>query len=120
MEFMALILCLILAFWVWREVWQQPHGDLFWPHVAPHDSWEWTAQGHVQPGVLSVVWDAQSFMLLKFQPAQSNEFGHLGLVSLVKRMTFRKTFWLWASQKAQPTKWEDFRRAVYASDRVVG
>jgi hypothetical protein len=115
MEIMTLILCLILALWVWREVRHHHHGDLFGPLVAPLGLWEWVAQGHTQAGELSVAWDAQSFMLLKFQPAQPNEFGHLGLVSLVKRMTPRKSFWLWASQKAQPTKWEDFRRAVYAS-----
>ena len=120
MEIMTLILCLLLALWVWREVRHQPHGDLFGPLMAPHGLWEWMAQGHAQAGVLSVAWDVQSFILLKFQPVHPNEVDHFGSRSLVKRRRLRPTVWIWASQKAEPTKWEDFRRAVYASERVVG
>lgn len=120
MEIMTLILCFIMSLWVWREVRRQPHGDLFGPLMAPHGLWEWMAQGHTQPGVLSVAWDAQSFMLLKFQPVQPHEIDHVGSGYFVKRKTLRQKVWIWASQKSEPTKWEDFRRAVYASERVVG
>lgn len=119
-EIMTLIQCLILALWVWREVRCQPHGDLIGPLMAPHGSWEWAAQGLTKSGVLSVAWDAQSFILLKFQPVQPHEIGHWGSGYLANRNTFCSTVWIWASQKAEPTKWEDFRRAVYASERVVG
>jgi len=117
MEIMTLILCLILALWVWREVRYRPHGDLFGPLMAPLGLWEWVAQGHTQAGELSVAWDAQSFILLKFQP---HEIDHFGSGHFVKRKTLRPTVWIWASQKAEPTNWENFRRAVYASERVVG
>jgi hypothetical protein len=119
-EVMTLILCLLLALWVWREIMHQPQGDLFGPLMAPYGLWEWMAQGHAQAGELSVTWDAQSFILLKFQPVHPNEVDHFGSRSLVKRRRLRPTVWIWASQKAEPTKWEDFRRAVYASERVVG
>jgi len=119
-EITTLILCLVLALWVWREVGHQPYGDLFGPLMAPHGLWEWVAQGRTRAGVLSVAWDAQRFILLKFQPVQPHEIDHFDSGHFVKLKILRPTVWILASQKAEPTKWEDFRRAVYASERVVG
>jgi toxin CptA len=55
-------------------------------------------------GGVSVEWDLQGFLLLRFQPTTST-------ASRQPRLAGGQ--WLWLARQANPVQWADLRRAVY-------
>ena len=79
-----------LAWQGWRSV---PTGRIHWN--GSH--WAWERPASDVPGQITVHFDAQSLMLLRWQAAVP-----AGAV------------WLWAGRAASPGQWTALRRAVYS------
>ncbi len=70
---------------------------LFW-HWTGYVLYETRVKAPPQTGKISIRFDGQSFLLLKFEPS-----ANMGCAK-----------WLWLEQAFAPERWHDVRRAVYS------
>lgn len=82
----------------WRTT--QGGGVLSW------DGKEWFLgrEADNRSGCISVEWDLQGFLLLRFEPTTS---------AMSRGSFMNRGQWVWVARQANPVMWADLRRAVY-------
>jgi toxin CptA len=106
----VMLVSLLVTGGIALHAWCNPMtGVLRWTGV----SWVWSEVSDcTTEGQVSVVVDWQRGLLLYFQPAPQPTAG-------AATNAARRGWWCWLVRSAQPSQWQDLRRAVYSPARMT-